>query len=250
MQYKVYKGEETKILNCLELELRKFSEGYVVNEWRIPALISGEILKKCGYFETMPNQLTLAGYYDEIACGQLDRMEHMDNCNHDNMYLTPAACIHFYPELQQQNMKNELITTNARVYRRENGEFSKVRLWDFNVREFVAIGDESYVHAFLEDFMRKALELALKIDSNSKIVIANDHFYPTRSNMLKEMVQRANGMKYELLDGEGIAIASFNYHGFHFSETFEFDNCKQVVTGCVGFGLDRWLELIKRENGK
>ena len=38
-----------------------------------------------------------------------------------------------------------------------------------------------------------------------------------------------------------LALASFNSHGTHFSGPYQFDNGNQIVTGCVGFGLHRWL---------
>ena len=47
------------------------------------------------------------------------------------------------------------------------------------------------------------------------------------------------------VNNKELAIASFNYHKYHFSKLFEFDKDEKIVTGCVGFGLDRWVYLLK-----
>jgi seryl-tRNA synthetase len=40
-----------------------------------------------------------------------------------------------------------------------------------------------------------------------------------------------------------ISTASFNLHGKAFTDPFNISvkNCKDTVTGCIGFGLQRWL---------
>ncbi|HFX4056272.1 TPA: hypothetical protein ACIEJC_001743, partial [Streptococcus pyogenes] len=76
----------------------------------------------------------------------------------------------------------------------------------------------------------------------------NDHFYPTKLNLKKEKYQKQNNLKKELvveLGGKKLSIASFNKHGNHFSKEFNFDQKGEIVTGCVGCGIDRWLELLK-----
>ena len=47
--------------------------------------------------------------------------------------------------------------------------------------------------------------------------------------------------------GKELALASFNYHGFHFSMAFDFAKNGTIVTGCVGFGLDRWIDVLKEK---
>lgn len=251
-RYRVYTTKDTIFLTKLEKDILDFSKDYTVHHWRIPAMISGEILEKCGYFESMPNQLTGTGYFDEKNCIEIIEGNKKNNLtfSSENMYLTPAACIHFYPELKKEKLKNELITTNARVYRHEDGKFGRYRLWDFNVREFVAVGSKEFVVNFLQDFRQKALNLTKKYKIKSSIVVANDHFYPSKKNKIKEKVQKVNSLKYELIGNDEVALASFNFHGYHFSKTFDFDEDGKIVTGCVGFGLDRWIELVKNFNSE
>lgn len=235
--YKTYLKDDTELIKDLEKEIFRFFDEYKVNEWNIPALINKKILEKCGYFSSMPHQLTMVTDINDI-----------DNKGNE-YYLTPAACLHLYPHVKNAKICNELITTGARVYRYENGNFKKeIRMWDFYVRECVAVGDERFVKKFLDDFMEKTLNLARRYELTATIVRASDHFYPSPINIMKQRMQMANNLKNELrveIDGESIAIASFNYHQFHFSRTFGFDNNNKIVTGCVGFGIDRWIKAIR-----
>ncbi len=249
--YKEYKDKDNELIKYIEKEFINFADNYKVHEWQIPALIGGDILRKCGYFKTMPNQLTAVGYInpdsisDVIARDEVNEKEIINR----NFYLTPAACIHIYPMLKKENLCNEIITTKARVYRYENAKFETgKRLWDFGVREFVAVGNSEFIKKFLEEFQQKSLEFSKLCGIECMINESNDHFYPTKNNKTIEKIQKNNGLKKELICvSDGLAIASYNYHGYHFSKTFGFDKEGKIVTGCVGFGLDRWVSAINNK---
>lgn len=252
-RYNVYGTKDTEIISKIESDFMEFSNGYKVNHWTIPALINGNVLRKCGYFKTMPNQLTAAGHFSDDVCKAIesDPLSNEKACTFDGYYFTPAACIHFYPHIKEAEIYNEIITTYARVYRYENGKYEKGRrLWDFGVREFVAVGSKEYVKNFLDDFKEKALAYTHQISINANLKKASDHFYPSKENAVKERLQKANSLKTELvvnIEGKELALASFNYHEYHFSKTFEFDKRGKVVTGCVGFGLDRWVYVLNHQ---
>lgn len=249
-RYNVFGTKDTQLIMKLEKDFLSFSDNYKVNYWTIPALIDGNILKKCGYFNTMPHQLTMAGHFSEKECVEIqsNTFSKIQYCATDGYFFTPAACIHLYPHIKDENIYNELITTYARVYRYENGHYEQgQRLWDFGVREFVAIGSQEYVKNFLNDFKKKALAYIKSLGIAAYLKKANDHFYPSRENDIKEKLQKANNLKTELIvniNNRELAIASFNYHKYHFSKLFEFDKNEKIVTGCVGFGIDRWVYLL------
>jgi seryl-tRNA synthetase len=248
IQYNVYGVEDTKTIEDLNKKFLKFADGYDLTQWTIPALIKKEVLEKCGYFSTMPNQLTGAAHFKKND--DFDNSTDMQKSYvfEDDYYFTPAACIHFYPELEKLDLKNKIITTLARVYRYEDGKFNKgVRCWEFLVREFVAVGEEEFVKNFLEDFKSKAVNCALQYSDKVKCEAANDIFFPSQENNLKQRLQKMNGLKFELLgeiNGKHEAIGSFNYHGNHFSKPFNFDKDGTIVTGCAGFGIDRWISYV------
>ena len=258
-KYQSYYGVDSATFLKLDSVINEFIVNYKVNTWFIPALISGDILKRCGYFNTIPNNLTKIGIFkrellDEIAVhGPKSYKNDYLFTNENEYYLTPAACIHFYPILEELSSKgkpiiNELITTTARVYRYEDDKFVEgQRLWDFTVREIVAVGSVDYVQSFLSDMKNKILEYAKTISEKAHLEKANDSFYPTKENILKNRFQKQNNSKTELIVNIGntpLAISSFNYHGYHFSKEFNFDANGSIVTGCVGCGIDRWITAI------
>ena len=148
--------------------------------------------------------------------------------------------------LQDQLIEEDLtITTRARVYRHETKRRTPLAtLWDFTVREFIFIGEKAFVRDSLDEIKEKALNTAKEACREGQIVRAYDNFYPSVRNKVKARIQMGNAQKFELtarIHGRLTALASFNYHETHFSAAFHFDNERRTVTGCAGFGLERWV---------
>lgn len=249
-----YDGFE-KIYSDLDNIFKSFLNGMEYKKFNIPAMIDGEVLQKCGYFESFPDQISaVASIKDESieAIMNGEKINESTIALHDK-YLTPSACLHIYPMFSGKNIdKNEIITTKARVYRCEKSGFEEqTRLWDFSVREIVFIGSEEFVKENLNIMKEKALEVAKKITENTRLEVAHDHFYKGQRNDIKARIQTKNEQKFELripIEGRDVSVASFNFHGYHFSLPFKFDNSKKVVSGCVGFGMERWVAACKEYN--
>ena len=68
-------------------------------------------------------------------------------------------------------------------------------------------------------------------------------------------IQIQEKSKYELLlnyeENKRIAAASFNIHGTVFTNSFGINikNVDNPVTGCVGFGLERWVLAFAAQYG-
>lgn len=248
--------ERAELLQKLDCEFLRMLNSYKVNNWVVPALIDGKILERCGYFSTIPNHLTKVGFIKrarlQVISNNSDALCCDDFDNSANLYMTPAACLHLYPIIENNPVCDEIITTFARVYRYEDDDFVQLeRQWDFTVREFVAVGSAEYVKKFLAYMEHKLSEYALKYSDKVSVVEAHDHFYPTKNNRLKERFQHKNNLKRELTVNCGeskLAISSFNYHEFHFSKVFNFDDNGKIVTGCVGCGLERWIRFLEEQN--
>lgn len=242
--FPTYDENETNYLESLDRDLLTFANEYKVNKWSFASIINNEILKKCGYFESMPGNLSFISGFGQENIAKMIEKKDVDSFPASGYGMTPAACLHIYPMLEKYRKKDELITTLQRVYRYEQGNFEETRLWEFWVREFVAVGSEEYVKSFLRDFEKKALDYSKERFCEARIRRANDFFYPSRENKIIQRMQIKNDLKHELvidIDGKDVACASFNYHKTHFSKIFNFDERGNVVTGCVGFGLNRWL---------
>ncbi|WP_432409114.1 aminoacyl--tRNA ligase-related protein [Wukongibacter sp. M2B1] len=250
--YVSFYEDSSKIITALDGYFRNWVIEAGGVEYRIPALIDKKVLDKCGYFNSFPQHLTVAAYvkpecYENVVKeGEISK----DYIDAEEKYLTPAACLHIYPMLEGKNIDGSMdITTLARVYRYEQGKFNGLtRLWDFSVRELVFVGTEDYVLGRLEEIKKKSANFAKQLGIDASIITANDHFYPTKENRVKAKIQRANTLKFELsvpIQDNEVSVASFNFHGNHFSKPFNFENHGKIVTGCVGFGLERWIAAIK-----
>jgi hypothetical protein len=93
-----------------------------------------------------------------------------------------------------------------------------------------------------------AESLSESLGIKAEIEEASDNFYPTKRNNIKAKLQISNSLKKELITYIGekkVALASFNFHGNHFSEPFDFSDGGRVVSGCAGFGLERWVSAIQ-----
>jgi len=248
--YICYYEDYEKLYANLDQFFLSFLDGIHHKKYNIPTIIDGEVLEKCGYFESFPDQLSPVTAIADNKVVDIMNGEKVDiSCLQTyDKYLTPSACLHIYPMFEGKKMKeNEVITTKARVYRCEKDGFEEMtRLWDFSVREFVFIGSEDFVRQHLEDMKEKALNFAQKITKASQIVVAHDHFYKGKRNDIKAKIQMKNEQKFELkipIANKEVSVASFNFHGDHFSTPFKFDNQREFVSGCVGFGLDRWMAV-------
>jgi seryl-tRNA synthetase len=254
--YICYDENDTHLMNVIDERFRKEALDLGAVEYHIPAMIDQDVLSKCGYFTTFPQHLTIAAHAKREAYLKIAEEKHI--CNNtatvSHSYFTPAACLHIYPMLENQKLTQKVITTKARVYRYEDEQFNgTTRFWDFTVREIVFIGDSGYVSKCLEHMKSKTLDYTMKIGLPAEICSATDNFYPSKRNSIKQKLQLSNAIKFELsvqVNDNTVAVSSFNYHDTHFSKPFHFDEKGSIVTGCIGYGLERWVAALNYYNTK
>lgn len=225
-------------------------------EYFVPSLVKGEVLGKCGYFNSFPQHLTVPTFIKKDYYEQVVEHKKIDGSQlgfHD-LFLTPSACLGLYPMLEGKKVDNEIFTMNVNVFRYEEGRFDGiVRFWDFNVREVVFVGSEEYVNAMMSEFKEITQKIANDIGIPMSITKANDFFYPTLVNKMKKRFQRTNALKFEMtssVDGKEVALGSFNYHNNHFSSLFHFDQEGKVKSACIGYGLQRWVAAVENAGEK
>ena len=229
--------EASERLSRIDDRICRLSGTEPLERWTVPSMISAAVLERTGHMRHFPQHIT------SIRGGEW----HSGRVGTD-AYLLPAACLHLYPILSNSCNSSRVLTTRATVYRYEDANWDGVvRLWEHTVREFVASGDREFVIGWLERMADDALELAESMAS-ARVIPSTDSFFPSEENSLKAEYQRRTKSKHELRVAIGnaeVAVASFNYHGTHFSRAFGFDRSATVVTGCVGFGLERWLAFAQ-----
>ena len=230
-------SDEVAHLEAIDRRICSLAQDYSPETWIAPSLISGHVLSKTGHLQYFPHQIS-----------PVSPPVTMPDVDTHKAYLLPAACLHFYPKLatlESSQLRHErILTTRASVFRFENRKWDgSVRLWEHTVREFVALGSPHFVKSWLGAISARALTLA-QATAPARLAPSVDSFFPTDANSVRREFQRRLQTKHELIvpiRGTDTPVASFNYHGLHFAKAFGFDQCGTIVTGCAGFGMERWL---------
>lgn len=213
-----------------------------------------EEYRKTGYLKTSPQ-------YSIFCCNaiedfsQLEKLHASNSCELKSLIseprdsLSPAACFHTYCSHKNETFEESTIYTfNQAVFRNE-GRFNWQdfgRLKDYHVREVVFLGNENFVNENRKKLLDIVIEFLKKVGLNFCVTTANDPFVMPKMQKFKK-IQLQEGSKYELLlkysSKKSIAVASFNIHGTAFTQPFniKIKNIETPVTGCAGFGIERWV---------
>lgn len=233
-----------------------------VPDLSFPPLIAASSLHRLDYFRSFPHLVTL-------ACALSPEDENLETFTQGEVLsergelllprlsptsgvLTPAACYHVYIALEGEHLAGaHVVTTRNTCFRREAHFEPLRRQASFGMREHVCIGSEAEVDAFLEGhqraFRRFVDDLALPLELEA----AQDPFFNPMANP-KAIFQKIAPVKIEAVYGGDLAIASFNRHGTFFGETFGIRQASgaPAFSGCVAFGLERWVYAILHRFGK
>ncbi len=237
-----------------------------------PGFIDADVLHKCGYFDSHPNQATFVGNvmedFDAIeefrvanSCSEGAILPKDEHLHHDGMCMNPAACFPAYPTLQGKRLDDAgfALSWLGRVFRYESRNASGLdRLYEFNVREIVFVGTEEYVGDRRRRALPLVVELAKTFDLDMEVQTATDPFFATVSAS-KKFFQAAMEVKNEILipvlDGKGgtkkMACGSVNLHGRFFGEKFDItaNDGEPAHTGCIGLGIERWVLAAFTQHG-
>jgi seryl-tRNA synthetase len=258
-----------KLINDKSGELYKAA--FNAKDSHFPAMIDADTLHKCGYFDSHPNAVTFVGNviedFDAIeefrranSCSEGALMPAQDHIHIDGMCLNPAACFPCYPTLTGQKFEEgQCYTWLGRVFRYESRNINGLdRLYEFNVRELVFVGNEEYVRGCRAKALPIVEELASFMDIDCQVQTATDPFFATVS-AAKKFWQAAQEVKNEIkipaLGNDGsqkmLACGSINLHGNFFGKRFGFtcENGEPAQTGCVGLGIERWVLAAFTQHG-
>ena len=225
-----------------------------------PPMLPAHALQRLDYFASFPQLATFACVHaDEpanleafakqpwrsegagLALGELAPTTHV---------LTPAACYHVYLDLMGQDLREPgIFTLCTRCFRREKEYQPLRRQWAFHMREIVCIGTADEVKAHLATYRMKMLDLAERLGLGATFEHATDPFFnPGKS--AKFLMQKIDPTKEELVFGGDLAIGSLNYHRDTMASAFEIRRGGETAqTGCVAFGMERWLHALVRTHG-
>jgi hypothetical protein len=163
--------------------------------------------------------------------------------------LTPAACYHLYVEHAGEELgPARYLTTRNTCFRRETHYQPLRRQRGFEMREVVCLGPRDTVVGFLEQARTLVSRLCVLLDLAITWDVASDPFFRPAQNP-KRLFQQVQATKREAVYGD-LAIASINLHEDHFGTAFSItSDGSPASSGCVAFGLDRWLFAITDRYG-
>lgn len=249
------RGETLRLYEALSAAIGTLSRSVAGEEWRVPAALDFASLARADYFASFPQWLTVASHLssDPVRLERLARSdapadvvgEMAEPCE---AALSPAVCYHVYPRFARQWISSPtLVTVEGTCWRHEGGRrYPLERGWAFTMREVVCLGTRDAVEEFRQRGIAAARAFLASLGLDGEVVPATDPFFaPTARG--RRILQRLKGLKDELRLPSGpaddLAAASFNHHENFFGEAFDIrsPDGSPAASGCVAFGLERWL---------
>lgn len=231
---------------------------------KYPLLLPVDTLNKTNYVAKFSHHCIFCDEVDEKKMMQYkEKKETMNAYNIRDSFtkkstylLSPSACYHTYFDYENTSLNENLsISFQQNVCRTENQyiENDYGRLRSYHIREFVYIGTEKFVRESLaktEQFIKDRL-IGLNLDFS--IARANDSFAFPEEKLL-EKIQLLNDVKHEFRvsysENQDLAVGSVNYHENTFTSPFNITlNGENIVSGCVGLGIERLALAYLRQLG-
>lgn len=259
-------GPALRLARALDEECSALGvEQFGATEESYPALIPASVLGRCGYFASFPQAVSMVAHLVE----DYELIEQFRKANADSpelavpdvralptpeACLVPAVCYHCYQSLEGRELdaSGHVATSCGKCFRYESSNIRGLdRLWDFTMREVIFVGTEAFVAARRQKAIDAVVEQLERWDLDGTIETANDPFFPT-TYATKAYWQVRSDLKFELKlaiepsaagQARSLACGSFNLHESFFGKTFDItaEDGQPAFTGCVGWGLERWV---------
>ncbi len=231
-----------------------------------PTMIATSSLDRIQYFASFPHHVTFAfPLREDVDVIQNVAKESVTFDSNDFLgllrkpaqVLTPAACFNTYVHFQDRPLPEPtVITARVRCFRYESRNMTSLeRLWEFAVREIVFLGPQAWVEERRKMAVDAAARFVEELGLDAWIETANDPFF-VNNFVARRFFQLAQHTKYELRLGlpyagdKSLAAASFNLHLDFFGKGFGIARDDAFAfTGCVGFGLERWVWALFAQLG-
>jgi hypothetical protein len=257
----VLRGRALELLEAIDRQIMRIAERFGADELRCPTFVSAAELHKLDYFRSFPHLVSfpvslepsdanLSAFTGGPLLNEAGELA-LTATTPVREVLTPAACYHVYIEEQGRDFAGpRYYTTRNTCFRRETHYQPLRRQWAFSMREVVCVGSLDDVRRFLEDARKATQELLDTLGIGVQWDAATDPFFQP-SKQPRYVAQRVNPTKFEAVFDGDLAIASLNLHQDHFGHTYQL-RCRgeTAFTGCLAFGLERWLHAWARTCGE
>jgi seryl-tRNA synthetase len=248
--------ELTEAFDVLETHLLAWAKSCLAERMVFPPLVAVADLATLDYFQNFPHLVLLAapldrgGLPEEPGAVVADQVVPREHLAQSRYALPSAACYSVYLHLRDSVLPApRYVTTTATCFRQENHYDGLRRLRGFHMREIVCIGPPEDVQAHLSTFKPRILEFARSLGLNLEIRAAGDPFFQPHSE--RAVLQQLFPVKEEFVHADALAVASVNFHRNFFGERcrIRLADGSPAFTGCVAFGLERWLAALIEIHG-
>ncbi|MGH3546984.1 MAG: hypothetical protein ACRDQU_02440 [Pseudonocardiaceae bacterium] len=242
-------ADATTLLRSLDDTFTSWGVAVGAEQMRFPPLVRADALHSLGYFSNFPHLGTVVSQLRAERLEDYSKTTAVDLIPAEDIvpasYLLPsAACYNIYLHLSGITLdKPALITTVAHCFRNEDYYDGLRRLWGFSMREIVSVGSAEAVRCHLERHHQMLTGFVTRLGVGLDRQVATDPFF--NKNDPRTFLQKIDPVKDEYVSADGTAVASMNYHRNFFGERCGITHQgRPAFTGCVAFGLERWVHVL------
>lgn len=233
-------------------------------EEKYPVLLGIDTMNFTGYYRRTPQYTMFCSdvIEDFADLERMSKAKFVENNMHEvikkpGFALSPSACFHVYEKYRDKELDiGTIITLNQNVFRNEGrlnwDEFGRLR--DYHVREIVFFGSDEYVEETREKIAKEIMQIIKRLNIDAFMSVAADAFIMPKMIKYKkyQIIERSKyevRMSYE--NDRTIAVASLNLHGTSFTDSFNIkvQGEEKPVSGCIGFGIERWIMAFLAQYG-
>ncbi|NEU61595.1 aminoacyl--tRNA ligase-related protein [Paenibacillus sp. ALJ109b] len=245
-----------ELYSIFDLIFQNISQNYNAKNRKYSSLIPREVMDVCKYVNYFPQNAYFVAElpHDYYVLKQVKIENDIENFVRLNEFmLSPAVCFHCYQELKNQEIKDSIVfTAEGSCFRHEAAwRVGQHRMNEFSMREIIYFGQPEFVCQIRNDILEEIWDLFNELGFCGRIETAHDPFYfPQDSSRAQH--QMLADMKYELVveipnSDISFSIASFNNVKDTLCREFEITSTidkKYLHSGCVAFGIDRWVYAL------
>ncbi|MGW1865962.1 aminoacyl--tRNA ligase-related protein [Streptomyces mauvecolor] len=241
--------KETALLRLLDDAFRDWGAAEGAMEISAPPLYPVQQLADLDVYVNFPQLALVVGGLQTPGNGPVEGRFAPDQPAAPSLGLSHATCFAVYRYLQDRQVAPDtLVTLVNRCFRREDHFDGLRRLLSFQMREIVAVGTFEHTQEVIARYRERIEALLGLLGLEVVVEAATDPFFQGGARAL---LQRMAPVKYEF-QVDGLAIASVNTHRNFFGERCRISYGEErttAFTGCVAFGLERWLAVLIDRHG-
>lgn len=246
--------DATRLLERVDRAILAWADGRGAERWSFPPLMAVADLASLDYLRNFPHLGSVvtrlrpdqhAAYSENGSRASVPASDLVDG----QFMLPSAACYNVYLHLRNVTLPvARQVTTVARCFRNEERYEGLSRLWGFTMREVVCVGNPDAVREHLEVSTAMVRAFGASLDLTFDVEVAEDPFYGAAP---RRLMQKLSPVKHEFRYRGEVAVASVNIHRNFFGErcNIRLDDGSFAFSGCLAFGLERWLAALIDRHG-